>query len=185
MRPKHTGRTCGSACSSRSPQESEPSNDQHIGNEATAGASNPSVFENYVKNLNLRRFLEELGASNIDVIVREVEHFTEKEAEKRDQILLDYFGECGIATIVESIVERLDSSPNLKTDAKILDLGAGSGLFTIRVVEEICRHLPWASFYAMDITPAMLSILARKASEITPFIGIAEDFAGGIEYSRR
>lgn len=167
------------------PQKSGPSDASRMDAEASTRASNPSIFEDYVKNLDLRELLEALGAPNMDVILREVEHFTEKEAERRDRILLDYFGECGIRTIVESIVERLTSAPSLKIDAKILDLGAGSGLFTIRVAEAVRRHLPRAAFYAMDVTPAMLSILARKTREITPFIGVAEDIAGSVEYSKR
>lgn len=143
----------------------------------------PSTFDSYVKNLNLRKFLKELGASNIDLIVREVEHFTEREAEKRDQILLDYFGESGINRITESLVEYILSPPKFKLNAKILDVGAGSGLFTIKVADNIRRHIPGAFFYAMDITPAMLSVLVGKTSEITPFLGIAENIAGSVEYA--
>jgi len=146
--------------------------------------SHPSTFESYVKSINLRKFLEDLEASNVDMILREVEHFSEREAGKRDQIVLDYFGEDGVKRISESIVKYLLSSPKLKANTKILDVGSGSGFFTVKVVDKIHDHIPQASFYAMDITPVMLSVLTRKTSEITPFLGIAENIAGSIEYAR-
>jgi len=129
----------------------------------------PSAFESYVKNINLQKLLEKLEASNIDTIVKEVKHFAEMEAENRDKIVLDYFGEYGVKRITESIVSYLLSPPKLSINAKILDVGAGSGLFTIKVADEIHRHIPKASFYAMDITPAMLSILARKTRRLRHF----------------
>lgn len=147
--------------------------------------SNYSAFERYVRNTNFRKLLEELGASDIDVVVKEVEHFTEKEGEKRDRIVLDYFGEDDVNRIVASIVELLLSPPKLATDANLLDVGAGSGFFTVKVADEIHRHLPEASFYGMDVTPTMLSSLARKTGEITPFLGIAENITGSVEYARR
>jgi SAM-dependent methyltransferase len=143
------------------------------------------AFENYIKNIDFPKFLQSLKVPNAKLIIKEVEHFTEKEAGKRDQIVLNYFGEYGIKRIIKSVVEYLLSPPKLKIDARILDVGAGSGLFTIEVAEEVQRYLPKASFYAMDITPAMLSILVRKTSKIIPFLGIAENIAGSIEYARK
>jgi len=55
-----------------------------------------STFENYLKNVDLRKLLEELGVSSIEVVMEGIKHFTEKEAEKRDQIVLNYFGEDGV-----------------------------------------------------------------------------------------
>lgn len=147
--------------------------------------SHPSTLESYVKNINLRKFLEDLEASNVDMTLRVVEHFSEKEAGKRDQIVLDYFGEDGVKRIIESIVKHLLSSPKLRPNAKILDVGCGSGLFTVKVADEIHYHIPEASFYAMDVTPVMLSVLTRKTSKITPFLGIAENIAGSIEYTSK
>ncbi|MCW3992452.1 MAG: class I SAM-dependent methyltransferase [Candidatus Bathyarchaeota archaeon] len=147
--------------------------------------SNFSAFESYIKNTSLRKLLEELGASDIDMVVKAVEHFTDEEGEKRDKIVFDYFGEDGVNQVVASIVELLLSPPELPADANILDVGAGSGFFTVKVAEEVHRHLPEASFYGMDVTPTMLSALARKPCEITPFLGIAENIAGSVEYARR
>jgi len=133
----------------------------------------------------LPRLLHELGAQNIDLIVEEIKHFTEKEAEKRDKIVVSYFGEDGVKQISEAIVTSLTSPPKLKTNAQILDMGAGSGFFTTRVAYKLKELLPHASFYAMDATPSMLLTLARKTDEITPFFGIAENIAGSIQEARR
>jgi len=78
----------------------------------------PSAFESYVKNINLQKLLEKLEASNIDTIVKEVKHFAEMEAENRDKIVLDYFGEYGVKRITESIVSYLLSLPKLSINAK-------------------------------------------------------------------
>ena len=143
------------------------------------------TFENYIKSINLQGFLEELDVLNAETIVRDVRYFTEKEGERRDQIVSSYFGEDGVKRITESIVDRLLSPPILRDNAEILDVGAGSGFFTVRVADEVRRHVSRASFYAMDITPTMLKVLRRKTSDITPFLGIAENIAGSIEYARR
>lgn len=143
------------------------------------------TFENYIKSIDLQRFLEELGASNVETIVEGVKHFTEREGERRDQIVLNYSGEEGVRHITESIVDRLLSPPKLVEKAKILDVGAGSGLFTVRVLDEMHRHMPRVSFYAMDATPTMLRVLRRKTGKIMPFLGIAENIVGSLEYARR
>jgi len=86
-------------------------------------------IQSYIENINLRSLLEELKTPNIDMIIKEAQHFTEKEAEKRDQIVLGYFGETGVKRVVDLIVDLLLSPPKLRNYAKILDVGAGSGFF--------------------------------------------------------
>lgn len=136
----------------------------------------------------LSDLLAELGAQNVDFIVNEIRHFTEKEAQKRDKIALGYFGEKIVRQIVDSISIRLSMSPKLKQTARILDMGAGSGFFTARIASKLRRYLPHASLYAMDATPAMLLALARKRKRLIPFFGIAENISGSIrkaqEYAR-
>ncbi len=142
------------------------------------------MLEKYLETTDLRRLLTELDAQNIELMVREIEHFTEKEGAKRDKIVLDYFGETGVMQIVDAIVTRLTLLPKPKTDARILDVGAGSGFFTIRVASELKKHLPYASFYAMDATPALLRAVAKKTDIVTPFFGIAENIHGSILKAR-
>jgi len=135
----------------------------------------------YLETVDLHNLLQELGAKDIDLTVKEIKHFTEKETEKRDKIVLSYFGSCGVKQIVDAIVTSLTSPPRLKTDAQVLDMGAGSGYFTTRVAHKLKKLLPKASFYAMDATPAMLSALAKKRGRIIPFFGIAENITGSIK----
>jgi SAM-dependent methyltransferase len=135
----------------------------------------------YLEKVDLHDLLRELGTQNIDLTVEEIKHFTEKEAEKRDKIVLSYFGDRGVKRIVDAIVTSLTSPPKLRTDAQVLDMGAGSGYFTTRVAHRLKRFLPKASFYAMDATPAMLSVLAKKRGGIIPFFGIAENIRGSIK----
>ncbi|MFQ5710679.1 MAG: class I SAM-dependent methyltransferase [Candidatus Geothermarchaeales archaeon] len=142
-----------------------------------------SIFESYLRKTDIRKLLEELNVLEAESLIKEIEHFTEKEAGKRDQIVVSYFGEPGVKRITDAIVSHLLSPPKLEGGAEVLDVGAGSGFFTVRVVEKLRQHLPEASFYAMDITPAMLRALARKTSEITPLLGLAENIAGSIEHA--
>ncbi|MEM3404593.1 MAG: class I SAM-dependent methyltransferase [Nitrososphaeria archaeon] len=77
-----------------------------------------------------------------------------------------------MTVITESIVEYLLTLSKLMRDAEILDVGAGSGFFIIYVANKVRRPISMTSFYVMDITPAMLSILEGKNSKIMPSIGI-------------
>jgi len=143
------------------------------------------VFERYLQIIDMHKLLEELAVSNAEIVLKEIRHFTQKEAEKRDQILLGYFGEDSINLIVDSICNRLLSTPKLRENAEILDVGAGSGLFTIKVARKLRNKLPKAAFYAMDATPIMLKMLAKKTSEIQPFLGIAENITKSAKLARK
>lgn len=144
-----------------------------------------SDFERYLESVDMQKLLEQLAIPNAKVILKEIRHFTQKEAEKRDKILLGYFGEDSINLIVDSISNRLLSTPKLRETAEILDVGAGSGLFTIRVTTKLRNKLPKSAFYAMDATPIMLKMLARKTSEIHPFLGIAENITKSAKLARK
>jgi SAM-dependent methyltransferase len=141
--------------------------------------------EVYLESVDTRNLLKQLQVSNVEPLFEAIEHFTRKEAEKRDKILLGYFGEAGINRIVESICNRLLVPPKLKGDAQILDVGAGSGLFTTRVAQNLHKTLPETSFYAMDITPAMLKTLAKKDSDIVPFLGVAENIVQSVRLASK
>jgi ubiquinone/menaquinone biosynthesis C-methylase UbiE len=95
--------------------------------------------------------------------------------------VLSYFGEKGVNRIVETIAEHLLSPPLFRTGSKVLDVGAGSGSFTVKIAEKIRRKIPSTAFYAMDATPAMLLALEKKNADITPFLGIAENIEGSIK----
>src|SRR3990170_5976462 len=122
-------------------------------------------LERYLRETDMKQLLKELEVPDPNPLLETIRHFTLKEAEKRDKILMDYFGEKGINLIVNSVCTNLlESSSKLKPNAKILDVGAGSGLFTTKVAEKLRKKLPKASFYAMDATPIMLKMLVKKTS---------------------
>lgn len=98
---------------------------------------------------------------------------------------MNYLGKKGVNRIVNTITELLTAPPRLPTNAKVLDVGAGTGFFTVKIVKKIRDRLPKVSFYAMDITPAMLLSLEKKNADITPFIGIAENIEGSIKDARK
>ena len=133
----------------------------------------------------MKSLLEKLEVSNLETLLEAIEHFTQKEAEKRDKILLSYFGEDGVNRIVNSICDRLLSPPRLKCNAQILDVGAGSGLFTVKIARNLHKTLPKTFFHAMDITPAMLQLLAKKTSNIIPFLGVAENITQSTKLARK
>ena len=142
-------------------------------------------LEKYLKNLQLEQLFGKLGASNPEILAEEIEHFTTKEAEKRDKIVINYFRENGVNQIVSNITKILFASPKLPAKAKVLDVGAGSGFFTVKIAEKIHDQLPAVSLYAMDLTPAMLLPLAKKKGNITPFIGIAENIESSIKEAKK
>jgi len=144
-----------------------------------------ATFENYLKSVKIPKLLKELGVLKVETLMKEIKRFTEREAERRNKIVLSYFGEGGIERIVNSITQYLLSPPKMRKNAKVLDVGSGSGFFTMRVVDKLRRHLPESTFYAMDLTPAMLHVLAGKTSEITPFLGVAENVLGSAEQTRK
>jgi ubiquinone/menaquinone biosynthesis C-methylase UbiE len=139
----------------------------------------------YLRNVQIEQLLKKLGVSNPKKLAEEVEHFTIKEGEKRDRIMRDYFGECAVNQIVDVAASLLRDSPKLPVNAKILDVGAGSGFFTVKIADKIRAEIPEISLYAMDITPTMLLSLIEKEAKITPFIGIAENIKGSIKEAKK
>lgn len=146
---------------------------------------NASGTDLYLKRIKLEELLVELSPFDLGPIINGIAHFTEKEADKRDKIVLDYFGEEGATSITDSIVRFLLLAPELDVDADILDVGAGSGFYTLRVMKKIHQTLPGASFYAIDVAPLMLRILSQKTGQVIPFIGIAENIAGSVERAKK
>jgi len=55
----------------------------------------------------------------------------------------------------------------------------------VRIAKKIRESLPGVSFYAMDLTPAMLLSFAKKKTDITLLVGIAENIKGRIKEARK
>ena len=143
-------------------------------------------LEEYLKHIQLEQLFTKLGTADPETLAKTIEHFTTKEAEKRDKIVIDYFGNCGVNQIVDTITKFLvASSPRLPANAKVLDVGAGSGFFTVKIAKKTSMKIPKVSFYALDLTPAMLVSLKKKKANITPFIGIAENIRESIKEAKR
>jgi SAM-dependent methyltransferase len=133
-----------------------------------------SVFEQYLQKIDYGRFLRSLHLPEPGTLVENIEYFTEKEAEKRDEILKGYFGKAGIDTIVDEASKNLQE---LRDASTVLDVGCGTGFFTTTIAEKLEDHN--ISFYALDATPAMLTVLVKKLHglrnlSITPLLGVAE-----------
>jgi len=143
------------------------------------------TFERYLQTVQFSKLLKELDVQDVEALTKQVKHFTEKEAERRDEIVLSYFGAEGVQRIVDSIVNYLLSPPMLAENAEILDVGAGTGFFTIKIAQKLRKDLSDASFYAMDITPAMLRVLAKKTTRVLPFLGITENIGASIKFARK
>jgi len=143
-----------------------------------------TTFEDYLKKAQLEQLFKQLGASNPRILANTVKHFATKEGEKRDQIVADYFGPHGAERIVDSITGYQFADPQIPENATVLDVGAGSGSFTIAVEKMVKIELPKVEFYAMDPTPTMLLSLIVKKARITPFIGLAENIEGSIQHAR-
>jgi len=132
------------------------------------------MFEHYLQKADFRNFLTKLDSPCIEMLIKNIEYFTEKEAEKRDEIVKGYFGEVGITTIVNEVTKNLKKMGKWSA---VLDVGAGTGFFTVKLAEKLAdRDM---DFYALDSTPAMLAVLVKKLSKlenasITPLLGIAE-----------
>jgi ubiquinone/menaquinone biosynthesis C-methylase UbiE len=114
----------------------------------------------------------------------QVRHFTLNEAQRRDDIVLGYFGARGIARIVE-IVSRALITNGRAHAFDVLDVGSGVGTFTIPIMDAVKSAVPGAAFYATDPTPAMLQVLTNRRREIKAFVGIAEDLEGSAEEARK
>ena len=141
-------------------------------------------LEEYFKNVQLAQLFKRLGAGKPEILAGTVQHFTFKEGTRRDRIVVDYFGECGINQIVDTVSEFLLAEPQLAKDGRILDVGAGSGFFTAKIAKKVRAKLPNVDWYAMDLTPVMLRSLAKKNAHIAPFLGMAENIRSSIREAR-
>lgn len=142
-------------------------------------------FKNYVKQLNLEQLFRQLNAPNPETLAKEVAYFTVKEARNRDKIIMNYFGKNGINRLTDVICNFLLATPSIPADADVLDVGAGTGFFTVKVHKRLREILPKVRFYALDATPAMLTALGKRDVGIVPFVGVAENIKGSINEARK
>ena len=131
-------------------------------------------FNYHIPSLGeIRKLLSHLGYSRdyIENFIEQIKHF-EKEAPKRDNIVESYLTKSEIENVVESIVVEIEEKN--KEPLHILDIGAGSGYFTVKVRKKLIeRGFGNICIYGLDLSPSMLERLARR--KIIPLWGIAEN----------
>ncbi len=66
-----------------------------------------------------------------------------------------------------------------------MEVEAGTGFFTARVVDALKRLGVEATMYALDASPAMLRALVERLLSVTSILGAAEDIRGSLAYARR
>lgn len=142
-------------------------------------------LEGHLKRDIVSKLITTLDISKSEHLHEEITHFSEKEADQRDKIVQEYFGEEDITRIVNSLMKAFLSVHSLPKNPQVLDIGAGSGFFTAKIKQELQQYFPKASFYAMDLTPAMLQNFAKNHSNIVPFLGLAEDLQGSISFANK
>lgn len=130
--------------------------------------------------IELKGLIKSLGYKDADLISRQLRHFTEKEAERRDEIVTEYLGKEGIEKVVSTLSHEVVSAKQGK-GLSVLDVGAGVGTFTVPMAERVRLMVPEAKFYALDVTPAMLEVLAKRAPCMKTFLGIAENIKDSVE----
>lgn len=150
-----------------------------------------SVFHQYLKEVCSKSFQTELRARialpETETHKRNVQHFTEEaRARKRDKIVMEkYLGKVGINTVANEVTKNLQK---LRKGLAILDVGAGTGLFTVKIARKLAN--PYIDFYALDMTFAMLYAIAEKLAEvrnvsIRPLYGFAERISESTDASKK
>ncbi|MEW6455375.1 MAG: methyltransferase domain-containing protein [Acidobacteriota bacterium] len=127
-----------------------------------------------IEKASLKSLLKTLNVPDRDRLLKNVKYFSEKEAQKRAEIVKSYFSSKGLEIIVDTFANTFSSLPS---DFNILDVGSGTGFFTQRVMEKLNKSFGKAPiFWALDITPGMLLVLSTnvKDSSIIPILGLGE-----------
>jgi SAM-dependent methyltransferase len=132
----------------------------------------------------LKRILSKLDSEERNRMEAQIRHFTMNEAQKRDEIVLGYFGAGGIAAIAETVANAVIGGSRGDV-LDVLDVGSGVGTFTVPIMDAVKSAMPRTAFYATDLTPAMLEVLTERRSEIKSFVGMAEDLGGSLKMARK
>ncbi|QVL48305.1 MAG: class I SAM-dependent methyltransferase [Thiocapsa sp.] len=78
--------------------------------------------------------------------------------------------------VVEERPDRVVEGMGLAPDARVADIGAGTGYFTFRIAEAV----PTGRVYAVDVQPEMLEVLhkrieRRTITNVVPVLGAEDD----------
>ncbi|KLO21667.1 MULTISPECIES: class I SAM-dependent methyltransferase [unclassified Marinitoga] len=116
-------------------------------------------------------FLKKLGyeKNEINEFIEQIKHF-EEEAPDRDEIVKSYLNDKCINVIVEEISNEIVTLNN--KHIRLLDVAAGSGFFTEKIIMNLKEKGISVDPYALDLTPSMLNRLEER--NIKTIWGIAE-----------
>jgi SAM-dependent methyltransferase len=134
-------------------------------------------------NQELEFIWNSLSYADRKELKRQVDHFTNNEAEHRDEIVYGYFGEEGVRSVARAVSDRV-LSLSKGEKLKVLDVGCGAGTFSVQIFVDLETSGSKIRFYGMDLTPAMLRVLSKKTKKIIPFVGNASDIGGALSYAR-
>ncbi|MCE7734088.1 MAG: class I SAM-dependent methyltransferase [Candidatus Heimdallarchaeota archaeon] len=110
-----------------------------------------------ISNEEAQQILSQLGLTDSELFLQNVDHFTNDEGSKRDEIVKDYFGEDGMKILTEELCNSLNGTK----DISLVDLGVGTGTFLIPILDKISIK----EVVCFDATPKMLELLHEKFSD--------------------
>ncbi|WGS65593.1 class I SAM-dependent methyltransferase [Marinitoga aeolica] len=129
---------------------------------------------------DVERLIEKLGYKELakKELLEQIKHF-EEEAPMRDDIVRSYLEDKCINIIVEEIVSETEKLGRKKVI--FLDVAAGSGFFTEKIMKKLNERDIETFPYALDLTPSMLKRLKKR--NIKAVWGIAERIEESIKVS--
>lgn len=126
------------------------------------------------------QILNELGLTTSKLGQLNVEHFTDNEGNKRDEIVRQYFGDDGVSELIDQITSNFTKSADT-----LMDLGSGSGTFLHPVATEL--EIPHV--VAFDATPKMLELTKNKFAEhngtVSTVVGDMEQITKSLELNSK
>ncbi|WP_129409091.1 class I SAM-dependent methyltransferase [Marinitoga lauensis] len=125
-------------------------------------------------------FFEKLGYDKlvINELIEQIKHF-EEEAPSRDEIVKSYLNDKCINVMVEEIVSEIIELD--KKEISFLDVAAGSGFFTEKIIKSLNEKNIISLPHALDLTPSMLNRLKKR--NIEAIWGVAEKIKESIRIS--
>ncbi|MHA2104292.1 MAG: class I SAM-dependent methyltransferase, partial [Candidatus Hodarchaeales archaeon] len=125
-----------------------------------------------------------LKLENDSVIQKNLDWFG-KEAENRDQIVYNYFGNDTFSYLVNLISDKIQSNLE-KSTINILDTGIGAGTFSVPIYQNLASsNYKEINYFGLDISLKMLQVLKNKTDNIFPLIGRLENIKQSLDLHKK